>query len=853
MPPVVPKDILISYFQSGDEPTAAQFATLIGSTANLIDDRYLLGLRTYDQLKNYLIGDAAIYSNAVYQCIANTTGPFNPMKWQVIASLGSPVFAGTWNAITNTPTLASGVGTQSFYYVVSDASSIPSENTTLDGINDWVIGDWAIFSGAVWQKVSQSRVPVKAIDVVFDPTPEIQTDNVQDAIEEVQANLESGLATKQDELTFSVNRIPYADGVHSLGDSVLSNETDGVSIDNTKVFRSAVANKSQINFGATNDSIELSTDGGNENESTLLLTTGVVTLKHADNGELLIEPGADTLGKVTLKTNTGSGFTATTDIAQVVNAQTSVKVFSTGTIETTSTILKISSATINTPNLTASTVPYVNASKNIVSSSVTPTELGYISGLTSSAQAQLDGKVDLSGDTMTGDLILNADPSSALGAATKQYTDTKVAKSGSTMTGDLILNADPSAALGAATKQYVDAVQTNVNTKVSKSGDTMSGLLVLSGDPPAALGASTKQYTDTKVAKSGSTMTGDLILNADPSLDLGASTKQYTDTKVAKSGSTMTGLLVLSADPSALLGAATKQYVDAVQTNVNNKVSKTGDTMSGLLLLSGDPSAALGASTKQYTDTKVAKSGSTMTGDLILNADPSLDLGAATKQYADSKVAKSGSTMTGLLVLSADPSALLGAATKQYVDAVQTSANTKVSKSGDTMSGFLTLSADPTASLHASTKNYVDAKFAAVPSQVKVVTVPITFNGAYAITNPADTWGRIGLEVTIPNTTDIFPSAVSFTTKLIIDYNTTGGSTGRIALLDWNNNLSGTFVPVAGTDNAVVSTGNVWTKQTFSFAAGVLSGGKTYSLMIQRNGGTGAMQMEGATLVLTYS
>jgi hypothetical protein len=42
---------------------------------------------------------------------------------------------------------------------------------------------------------------------------------------------------------------------------------------------------------------------------------------------------------------------------------------------------------------TASTVPYIDANKGIKSSSVTPTELGYVSGVTSSIQTQLNAKV----------------------------------------------------------------------------------------------------------------------------------------------------------------------------------------------------------------------------------------------------------------------------------------------------------------------------------------------------------------------------------------------------------------------------------------------------------------------------
>ena len=91
------------------------------------------------------------------------------------------------------------------------------------------------------------------------------------------------------------------------------------------------------------------------------------------------------------------------------------------------------------------------------------------------------------------------------------YAITFVNKSGDTMTGPLILSGDPTTALGAATKNYVDAAD---SLKVAKAGDTMTGLLVLSADPTAALGAATKQYADLKVSKAGDAMTGPLTTNS---------------------------------------------------------------------------------------------------------------------------------------------------------------------------------------------------------------------------------------------------------------------------------------------------------------------------------------------------
>jgi len=67
------------------------------------------------------------------------------------------VFQGTWDAATNTPTLASGSGTTGHFYIVSTDGS-----TNLDGITDWKVGDWAVFveQGATdaWEKVDNSSV-----------------------------------------------------------------------------------------------------------------------------------------------------------------------------------------------------------------------------------------------------------------------------------------------------------------------------------------------------------------------------------------------------------------------------------------------------------------------------------------------------------------------------------------------------------------------------------------------------------------------------------------------------------------------------------------------------------------------
>lgn len=76
---------------------------------------------------------------------------FGKLQNQINGLIGSSVYQGTWNASTNTPALASGVGTRGYYYIVSVAGS-----TNLDGITDWNVGDWAIFDGTAWQQVDNT-------------------------------------------------------------------------------------------------------------------------------------------------------------------------------------------------------------------------------------------------------------------------------------------------------------------------------------------------------------------------------------------------------------------------------------------------------------------------------------------------------------------------------------------------------------------------------------------------------------------------------------------------------------------------------------------------------------------------
>ena len=107
--------------------------------SNWNDTHDIVGLGTSASL------DAGV-ANGVATLDSSGTVPLSQ-----IPALGDLNYQGTWNATTNSPTLTSSVGTKGFYYVVSVAGT-----TSLNGIIDWQIGDWAVFNGSVWQKIDNT-------------------------------------------------------------------------------------------------------------------------------------------------------------------------------------------------------------------------------------------------------------------------------------------------------------------------------------------------------------------------------------------------------------------------------------------------------------------------------------------------------------------------------------------------------------------------------------------------------------------------------------------------------------------------------------------------------------------------
>ena len=133
---------------------------------------------------------------------------------------------------------------------------------------------------------------------------------------------------------------------------------------------------------------------------------------------------------------------------------------------------------------------------------VTGTEIGYLGGVSSNIQDQIDDKAPIESPTFTGTVsgitssmvgLGNADNTSDLdkpiSTATQTALDGKLSLSGGTMTGKITLDSDPTQALHAVTKQYVDNVEAGLITRPAVKAATTANLSGTYNNGTAGVGA----------------------------------------------------------------------------------------------------------------------------------------------------------------------------------------------------------------------------------------------------------------------------------------------------------------------------------------------------------------------------
>ena len=261
----------------------------------------------------------------------------------------------------------------------------------------------------------------------------------------------------------------------------------------------------------------------------------------------------------------------------------------------------------------------------------TQAEVNYLSGVTSSVQGQLNTKLSLSGGTLTGALVLSANPTLNLGAATKQYVDVADAASKdranhtgtqaiSTIT-DLQNQINLARGLAAGTSSQdpniaVDnvIVTNHANTPNASFYWHITTTFYDGNSSVANRGQIAVQATGGASVYARSSYSGvwtgwERLDNAGVSasqistgvLPDGRLSGVYTNASVGGNAGTATKLQTARAINGVSFDGSTN-----ITISDTTKLPLAGGTLTGLLTLSGAPTVALHAATKQYVDDGLA-------------------------------------------------------------------------------------------------------------------------------------------------------------------------------------------------------------------------------------------------------
>ena len=233
--------------------------------------------------------------------------------------------------------------------------------------------------------------------------------------------------------------------------------------------------------------------------------------------------------------------------------------------------------------LTATTVPYIDASKGFASSAVTPTELGYVSGVTSAIQTQLNAKAPSASPTFSGTI-------------TTPLTASRAMVTGAS--NELAVSAVTATELG-----YVSGVTSAIQTQLNAKGVgdmTLSGVQTVTGAKTFGTIGGTVGKFILAGSTSGSTIVNAAAVAGSTTITLPGATdtlvgRATTDTLTNKtlSGNTATnlisgsGTLTLNTSGTVTLPNATDTLVGKATTDTLTNKTLTSPTITGTGAIAG--------------------------------------------------------------------------------------------------------------------------------------------------------------------------------------------------------------------------------------------------------------------------
>lgn len=482
--------------------------------------------------------------------------------------------------------------------------------------------------------------------------------------------------------------------------------------------------------------------------------TAVRTLAQGGSfGDFLKRDGTDPMtGALILNSNDQTGATDTTATS---------KGYVDAGLATKQNTITGAATTITSADLTSSRALASDASGKVVASSVTSAELGYLSGVTSAIQAQIDSKQD-----DLGYVPLNKAGDSVNGALNFQGTNTVTGVTNPVNASDVVNKGYFDAALVGLDFQ-ADVLGLQVDNTLDPGATPTTGdryIITNSASLHANFGTITGVGDGDIVQYNGSafTVSYDVSVQGEGAIcwDRNSNSWYYYNTVWGQFG----GLDALTA------GTGLIKSGNVVHVNLGAGVAELPTDEVGLDLRAGGglfltvdgttSSSATGAQlailldgatlTTGVNGTKVASSGITAQEIATSALGNGLQGGGGT---ALSVVATTGITVTGSGV-----GLDLTYADGRYINVT-----------GDTLTGDLTLAGDPTSNLHAVTKQYADA----IQTDVDAVENRLTqgyyvYNGIASVQTTHTVTHGMGnqyVQVTVVDASDqvILPNTVTYT------------------------------------------------------------------------------------------
>ena len=619
-------------------------------------------------------------NNALRALTADIREWYNDSQW-VIYGDGDSAFTISYASATSFTVSSADV--TSFYHVGRRIKAVGSSTGTIYGSISASAYSTNTTVTVTWDSGSLSNetltIYVGALSKTNSSIPDsvIGTTNIADG-SITAAKLASNAVTTAKITDLNVTTAKLAD------DAVTSAKIADGTIVNADINASAAINATKIHDGSVSNTEFGYLDGvtsaiQTQIDSKQATITGGATSITSSNLTASRALASDASGKVATTSVTSTELGYVSGVTSAIQTQ----------LDSKQPTITGSATTIDTESLTASRAVISNSSQKIAVSTTTDTELGYLSGVTSAVQTQLDAKLVKANNLSDLTSASTARTNLGLGTIATQNAN-NVSISGGTVTG----LGDPSASSEAATKNYVDNLVAGLRTRVVarvasttnvviasglENGDTIDGVTLVTGNRVLLKNQSTASQNGlyTVVASGAASrdtefdtiteLAGQLILvsegssqqdtlwlcTTDTSATLGSSSITYTQV-YPSSGGTVTSVGLADAGSSEF--TITNSPVTTSGT-INIAVNSIAATKIGTGVVSNTEFSYLDGVTSAIQTQLNAKQ-ATITGGATTITSSDLTASRALASDASGKVAVSSVTSTELGYVSGVTSAI---------------------------------------------------------------------------------------------------------------------------------------------------------------------------------------------------